>query len=88
MKLYSIPRKIKTFIFDIDGTLYTSPEFVAEQVDVAHLPLHRRDAGRGLRDEPGLQSAGPRPKRHTVLRLGLFSRSASASQYGPGRRAV
>lgn len=34
MKLYSIPQSVKTFIFDIDGTLYTNPEYVYEQVDV------------------------------------------------------
>ncbi len=34
MKLYSIPKTIKTFIFDIDGTLYTNPEYVYEQVDI------------------------------------------------------
>lgn len=34
MKLYSIPRRIKTFIFDIDGTLYTNAAYVKEQVDV------------------------------------------------------
>lgn len=34
MKLYSLPEKIKAFLFDIDGTLYTSPEYVHEQVDV------------------------------------------------------
>lgn len=34
MELYSIPRRIKTFIFDIDGTLYTNAEYVKEQVDV------------------------------------------------------
>lgn len=34
MKIYSIPQKIKTLIFDIDGTLYTSDAYVFEQVDV------------------------------------------------------
>lgn len=53
MKLYSIPRKIKTFIFDIDGTLYTSPEFVAEQVDVqirhyAHINGISEDSARSM----------------------------------------
>ena len=53
MKLYSIPRKIKTFIFDIDGTLYTSPEFVAEQVDVqirhyAHINGISEDSARNM----------------------------------------
>lgn len=33
MKLYSLPKKTEAFIFDIDGTLYTSPEYVREQVD-------------------------------------------------------
>ena len=34
MKLFNIPKNIKTLIFDIDGTLYTSSEYVYEQVDV------------------------------------------------------
>jgi len=34
MKIYRIPQKIGAIIFDIDGTLYTSPEYVHEQVDV------------------------------------------------------
>ncbi|MCR5762201.1 MAG: HAD family hydrolase [Treponema sp.] len=33
MKLYNIPEKIKTIIFDIDGTLYTNSLYVFEQVD-------------------------------------------------------
>ncbi|MBP5465288.1 MAG: HAD family hydrolase [Treponema sp.] len=39
MKLYSLPRNLKTIIFDIDGTLYTSSAYVFEQVDaqVRHL---------------------------------------------------
>lgn len=32
-KIYNLPEKIKTIIFDIDGTLYTSPEYVFEQID-------------------------------------------------------
>lgn len=53
MNFYSIPKKIKTFIFDIDGTLYTSPEFVAEQVDVqirhyAHLNGISEDSAREM----------------------------------------
>ena len=34
MKIYRIPDDLRTIIFDIDGTLYTSPEYVEEQVDV------------------------------------------------------
>ena len=34
MKIYKIPENLKCIIFDIDGTLYTSREFVAEQIDV------------------------------------------------------
>ena len=34
MEFYNLPDKIKTLIFYIDGTLYTSKEYVAEQVDV------------------------------------------------------
>ncbi|MBQ3687833.1 MAG: HAD family hydrolase [Treponema sp.] len=39
MTLYFIPRKLRTIIFDIDGTLYTSSAYVFEQVDaqVRHL---------------------------------------------------
>ena len=39
MTLYSIPRNLRTIIFDIDGTLYTSSAYVFEQVDaqVRHL---------------------------------------------------
>lgn len=53
MSFYSIPKTIKTFIFDIDGTLYTSPEFVAEQVDVqirhyAHLNGISEDSAREM----------------------------------------
>ena len=33
MKVYKIPNNLKTIIFDIDGTLYTNPKFVMEQVD-------------------------------------------------------
>ncbi len=33
MKIYSIPQNLKTIIFDIDGTLYTNPQYVFEQVD-------------------------------------------------------
>ncbi|MGN0728413.1 HAD family hydrolase [Treponema sp.] len=53
MQLYSIPEKIKTFIFDIDGTLYTCPEFVAEQIDVqirhyAHINKISEDDARNM----------------------------------------
>ncbi len=34
MKTYNIPKDVKGIIFDIDGTLYTSDEYVFEQVDV------------------------------------------------------
>ena len=34
MKIYNIPKDVKGIIFDIDGTLYTSEEYVFEQVDV------------------------------------------------------
>ena len=34
MKTYNIPKDVKGIIFDIDGTLYTSEEYVFEQVDV------------------------------------------------------
>ncbi|MBP5251963.1 MAG: HAD family hydrolase [Treponema sp.] len=34
MKIYSLPEKISALIFDIDGTLYTSPAYVFEQIDV------------------------------------------------------
>ncbi len=39
MKIYSLPERLKTIIFDIDGTLYTSSAYVFEQVDaqVRHL---------------------------------------------------
>lgn len=39
MTVYSIPRPLRTIIFDIDGTLYTSAAYVFEQVDaqVRHL---------------------------------------------------
>ncbi len=33
MTIYRIPQMLKTLIFDIDGTLYTSPAYVFEQVD-------------------------------------------------------
>lgn len=33
MKIYKIPTEIKTIIFDIDSTLYTSPAYAHEQVD-------------------------------------------------------
>lgn len=34
MKIYKIPKDLRAIIFDIDGTLYTSPAYVFEQVDV------------------------------------------------------
>lgn len=34
MKVYRMPPHISTIIFDIDGTLYTNPFYVFEQVDV------------------------------------------------------
>lgn len=34
MKIYKIPLDLKAIIFDIDGTLYTCPSYVEEQVDV------------------------------------------------------
>lgn len=34
MTFYQLPEKIEAVLFDIDGTLYTSKEYVAEQVDV------------------------------------------------------
>lgn len=34
MQVFNLPKKPTTLIFDIDGTLYTSPEFVKEQIDV------------------------------------------------------
>ena len=34
MKIYKIPENLKCIVFDIDGTLYTNREFVAEQIDV------------------------------------------------------
>lgn len=39
MTVYSVPRPLRTIIFDIDGTLYTSAAYVFEQVDaqVRHL---------------------------------------------------
>ena len=33
MKIYKIPQSLKTIIFDIDSTLYTSPAYAFEQVD-------------------------------------------------------
>ncbi|MCQ2573138.1 MAG: HAD family hydrolase [Treponema sp.] len=33
MKVYRIPSKLKTIIFDIDSTLYSCPEYAFEQVD-------------------------------------------------------
>jgi len=34
MKIYRLPARLKTVIFDIDSTLYTNPEYAIEQVDV------------------------------------------------------
>lgn len=34
MKIYKIPEKLKTIIFDIDSTLYTNEEYAVEQVDI------------------------------------------------------
>lgn len=34
METFNLPDKISTLIFDIDGTLYTNPYYVFEQVDV------------------------------------------------------
>ena len=34
MKIYKMPQDLKAIFFDIDGTLYTSAEYVAEQVDI------------------------------------------------------
>lgn len=34
LKIYKIPENLKTIIFDIDSTLYTSPSYAFEQVDV------------------------------------------------------
>ena len=34
MEKFNLPQKPTTLIFDIDGTLYTSAEFVQEQIDV------------------------------------------------------
>ncbi len=34
IKVFKIPEKLKTIIFDIDSTLYTSPAYAFEQVDV------------------------------------------------------
>jgi len=53
MKIYKIPENLKTIIFDIDGTLYTSPAYVFEQVDVqirhyAHLNNITEDQARKL----------------------------------------
>ena len=31
MKIYRIPENLKAIIFDMDGTLYTSPEYLAHQ---------------------------------------------------------
>ncbi|MCQ2596210.1 MAG: HAD family hydrolase [Treponema sp.] len=33
MKIYKIPENLRTLIFDIDSTLYTSPAYAHEQVD-------------------------------------------------------
>ncbi len=33
MKIYRLPQKCSALIFDIDGTLYTCPEYVHEQID-------------------------------------------------------
>jgi len=33
MKIYKIPQNLKTLVFDIDSTLYTSPAYAYEQVD-------------------------------------------------------
>ncbi len=51
MKIYSLPKRLKTIIFDIDGTLYTSNAYVFEQVDVqvrhlAHIRGKDEDAVR------------------------------------------
>lgn len=51
MQKFNIPDRISTIIFDIDGTLYTSDEFVFEQVDVqlrhyAHLNNISEDEAR------------------------------------------
>ncbi len=34
MKIYKIPKNLKTIIFDIDSTLYTNDKYAFEQVDV------------------------------------------------------
>ena len=34
MKVYHVPEDLRTLIFDIDGTLYSSRQYVFEQVDV------------------------------------------------------
>lgn len=34
VKIYKLPEDLRAIIFDIDGTLYTSPAYVFEQVDV------------------------------------------------------
>lgn len=33
MEIFKLPENLKTIIFDIDSTLYTSPEYAVEQVD-------------------------------------------------------
>ena len=33
MKIYKIPEKLETIIFDIDSTLYTNAAYAFEQVD-------------------------------------------------------
>lgn len=56
MQIFSLPEHVKTVIFDIDGTLYTSPEYVFEQVDVqvrhfAHIRGITEDEARHLIDD-------------------------------------
>ncbi len=56
MKIFSLPKTIKTVLFDIDGTLYTSPEYVFEQVDVqvrhfAHIRGITEDEARCMIDD-------------------------------------
>ena len=34
MKIYKIPKNLKTIIFDIDSTLYTNEAYATEQVDI------------------------------------------------------
>jgi len=34
MTIFSLPRNLKTIIFDIDSTLYTNPAYAHEQVDI------------------------------------------------------